>query len=280
MRKIRLRLRRFSENVVVGRFRSREKSLFGFDCEGVRQLRPGDSPISSSFDLLRSVLRRRYFLRVKRADRAARMLIALDNTPSMAVALGGATPRSVEFAIAEELVEGFAGDGGNEIGFVLWSREIEEYVVPISGVQRIRERLAELSRCPAVSVPTRPEKLFEYALNLQRNPAIIFAFSDWRDAGDFTLSLKRCLAADIDIVPVVIFTNRKDSMPRFLGDALFKSAETGRCKGFSGMTTDLAALEIFRSCALPVIEIDASAPETAWEDSFDEYFDFREKERR
>lgn len=278
MKRVRLRLKRLSENAAVGRFPSRKKSLAGSDFEGVRPLRPGDAPTFSSFDILHSILYRRYFLRVRKAERTMSMLIALDNTPSMAVAFGDATPRSVEFALAREMVEGFA-DGGNEVGFVLWSHTVDEFVLPVSGVNRIQDRLADLSQRLPGAPPTLPEKVFDHMLGLQKKPAITFVFSDWRDAGDFGDSLKRCLVSDLDIVPVVITGSRR---PRrgFLGDALFQSAETGLCEGFSGMMPRIAAIEIFRSLSLPVINIDVSAPETSWEDAFEKYFDSRDKERR
>lgn len=279
MNKLRLRLRNLSENITFGRFRSKKKSLVGFDLEEVRQFRPGDSPTSSSFDTLHSALYRRYFLRVKRADRTAQVLLALDHSPSMYAAFDKNTPRSVALKICEELTEGLA-DGGDEIGFIIWSSDVEEHWNPLSGARRARERLTEFAARPVGKVPTRPGKLFEYLAKIPKRPSITFVLSDWCDAGDFKEALKQCLAANLDIVPIVVYTGRGRKTPRFIGDMLCESVESGRIKVFTGIQSKIHAVEIFESLALPIIKIEASSSEEEWDRAFDDYFELRAKERR
>ena len=281
MKRVRLRLKGLAETSTAGRFSSRETHLVGFDLEEVRPLRTGDHPASSSFDPLKSVLYKRYFLRIKRSERASRILFALDYTPSMWTSPGDTTKSSAMLAIVGELTEGFA-EGANELGFVRWSSAVDEYLAPVVGGVRSRERLAELSQS-APSPPltkTKPEKLFEYLLTIPRKPSIVFVFSDWYDTGDFGEALKKCLAGGLDIVPVILIDERERSSPRFLGNILLRSSESGEQCFAAGPSRPSSAEDTFRSLGLPFISVDIASGEDQWDRAFDEFFALREKERR
>ncbi|MDP3793215.1 MAG: hypothetical protein Q8R07_00485, partial [Candidatus Uhrbacteria bacterium] len=179
-----MKLKELSESLALGRFTSREKSLAGFEPEEVRRLQPGDSPTSSSFDALRSILYKRYFLRVKRAEKSARALICLDNSSSMRAGFGKITKREFMLAIVEEVIEGLT-EAAAEVGFIIWSCEIEDELLPLSGVFRARERLTMLGERNIKHCLTRPAALFEYLLRVKDRPSIVFVFSDWHDTGEF-----------------------------------------------------------------------------------------------
>lgn len=279
MRRLRLRLKNFSENFSPGRFRSKERSLVGFDLEEVRRLQAGDRPTSSSFDPLHSIVFKRYFLRIRRADRTARVLLAIDNTPSMRVGSSALTKRSFTLHLIEEMSEGLA-EGSNEVGFLVWSRAVEEYLPPLSSVHRSRERLVMLDERASGGSPTEPAKLFEYLLRLPRRPSIVFVFSDWKDTTDFGEELKRCMSEKLDIVPVVICDSAEENMPWFLGNALFQSAESSEVSVLTGINGEVLALETFRALALPFVTLDVNAGEEETDKAFDEYFELRERERR
>ncbi len=281
MKRVRLRLKKLSETSTVGRFSSRETHLVGFDFEEVRPLRTGDHPASSSFDPLKSVLYKRYFLRIKRSERAARILFALDYTLSMWTSPGDPTKGSVMQYIVGELSEGFA-EGANELGFVRWSSAVDEYMSPVVGGVRARERLAELSQSAPSPPPTKtkPEKLFEYLLTIPRKSSIVFVFSDWYDTGDFGEALKKCLAERFDIVPVILTDERETNSPRFLGNILLQSSESGEQCFAAGPSRVSSREATFRSLGLAFITIDIASGEDEWDRVFDEFFALREKERR
>ena len=281
MKRVRLRLKKFSETPTAGRFSSRETHLVGFDLEEVRPFRVGDHPASSSFDPLKSVLYKRHFLRIKRSERSARILFALDYTPSMRASPGNSTKSSVMQYIVGELTEGFA-EGANEIGFLVWSSGADEYLEPVSGSVKARERLAVLSmRTPSPPpTETRPEKLFEYLLAIPRKPSIVFVFSDWYDTGDFSEALKKCLAGGLDIVPVILIDERETSSPRFLGNILLQSSESGEQCFAAGPARASSAENTFRSLGLPFIGVDIASQEDDWDKAFDDFFALREQERR
>ncbi|MBI2639454.1 MAG: hypothetical protein HYW90_00985 [Candidatus Sungbacteria bacterium] len=279
MKRTRLRLKRFAETSVTGRFPSNQKELVGFDLEEVRRLQPGDHPASSSFDPLRSALYKRFFLRVKRAERTLRILFALDWTPSMEASLGDETRRLAMLAIVSELAEGFS-EGANEVGFLLWSSKVDSYLPPLSGSVRARKRLADLSILPAAVPPTRPAKLFEYLRTMGRKPQITFVFSDWYDTGDFKEELRRCLISGLDIVPVVVADAREGRLPWFFGDILLYSSESGERCFVSGSANGNEIEGVFRSLNLPFIAVSASASREDWDEAFEEFFAARERERR
>lgn len=278
MRRTRLRLKKFAETSVTGRFPSNKKELVGFDLEEVRRLQPGDHPASSSFDPLRSALYKRFFLRVKRAERTARVLFALDWTLSMEASLGDQTRRSAVLAIVSELTEGFV-EGANEVGFLLWSSKVDSYLPPLSGGVRARKRLADLSALPSADSLTRPAKLFEHLRTMGRKPQITFVFSDWYDTGDFKEELRQCLVSGLDIVPVVISDSREEKLPWFLGNILLCSPESGERCFASGSGNGNGVESIFHSLSLPFISVDVSSRE-GWDGAFEEFFAARERERR
>ncbi len=272
--RLRLKLKELSESLALGRFTSREKSLAGFEPEEVRRLQPGDSPTSSSFDALRSILYKRYFLRVKRAEKSARALICLDNSSSMRAGFGKITKREFMFAVVEEVIEGLT-EAAAEVGFIIWSCEIEDELPPLSGVFRARERLTMLGERNIKHCLTRPAALFEYLLRVKDRPSIVFVFSDWHDTGEFSQALKKCLAAKLDIVPVVISDIFNRGTPRFLGDALFKSAESKAVKALERISGRCEGLKIFSSLKLPFIDISPDTEAGEWRENFIEFFENR-----
>lgn len=276
--RLRLKLKELSESLALGRFTSREKSLAGFEPEEVRRLQSGDSPASSSFDALRSILYKRYFLRVKRAEKSVRALICLDNSPSMRAGFGKITKREFMFTVAGEVVEGLT-EAAAEVGFIVWSCEIENESPPLSGVFRARERLAVIGEKNVKHGLTRPAALFNYLLKIKDRPSIIFIFSDWHDTGEFSEALKKCLAAKLDIVPVVISDIFNRGTPRFLGDALFKSAENKAAKALERISPEAEGAKIFSSLKLPSIVISPDMEDNRWREHFIEFFENRERER-
>lgn len=277
--RLRLKLKELSESLALGRFTSKEKSLAGFEPEEVRRLEPGDSPSSSSFDALKSILYKRYFLRVKRAEKSVRALICLDTSPSMRVGFGQITKREFMLAVAGEVVEGFT-EAAAEVGFIAWSSEIEDELPPLSGVFRARERLTMLSEKNAKRCLTRPAALFNHLLKVKDRPSIVFVFSDWHDTGEFGEALKKCLAAKLDIVPIVISDTFSRGTPRFLGDMIFKSAESKTAKVLERISPEEAeGVKIFSLMKLPFIAISPDAEDGEWRDNFIEFFENRIRER-
>lgn len=276
--RLRLKLKELSESLALGRFTSREKSLAGFEPEEVRRLQSGDSPTSSSFDALRSILHKRYFLRIKRAEKSVRALICLDNSSSMQSGFGEITKREFMFAVAGEIVEGLT-EAVAEVGFIVWSCEIEDELPPLSGVFRARERLSLLCEKNVEHRLTRPAALFERLLIVKDRPSIVFIFSDWHDTGEFSEALQKCLAAKLDIVPVVISDTFNRGTPRFLGDAIFKSAENKTAKALERISGRAEGVKIFPLLKLPSVAISPDTENGEWRDNFIEFFENRERER-
>lgn len=279
MKRTRLRIKNLSDTSAIGRFSSKDRELVGFDLEEVRRLQPGDRPASSSFDLLKSALYKRNFVRVKRAERIARIIFALDFTPSTNVSVSEVTRRSVMLNIVSELSEGFAEEA-NEVGFIVWSSAVDENLAPLSGQLRARVRIAGLSLRPTSCPPTRPGILFKHFLTIPKKPQIIFVFSDWYDTGDFREDLRQCFVSGFDIVPVVLTDSREKQMPRFLGDINIRSSESEEQCFAAGLCGVSGVEAVFLSLSLPFISIDISSPEEDWDKAFDEFFGLRERERR
>ena len=277
--RLRLKLKELSESLHYGKFTSREKSLTGFDPEEVRPLKSGDSPASSSFDLLRSALYKKYFLRVKLAEKSVRVLLCLDSSPSMRAAFEHLSKYDFTITVCEEIVEGLT-EGLAEIGFVVWSQDIEDVFPPLGGESRARERLVNIREADKKHSSTNPSSLFEYLLLANLRPSLVFVFSDWHDSEDFNDALSRCLAAKIDIIPVVVRDTFNSGTPRFLGDVNFMSSESKSIKSFGEISGEAYGTKTFLFLGLPFIEISSNQPDEEWRKGFVKFFEYRENERR
>lgn len=227
-RKIKVTLRRLVSNLFSGDHASNRKGIRGPEMIEVRKYYPGDDPRGVDFKISAKKPTKELFLRLKRQERAGRLIFLIDRSKSGEF---GSTQSKEELQAL--LVDALAFAGAHEgcqIAFISFTDKLEDlHWPPQFGIDRACERAETLFK----RKPKGRLTDLNIGLNfLNYHPvscSLVFLVSDFLTPFNYAQSLK-LVAFKHDFVPLIIRDRMEENLPKLRGFVSLEDLETGQMK--------------------------------------------------
>lgn len=232
IRKIQIETNRLAAELLVGAYRSAFRGQ-GIEFEEVREYQTGDDVRSIDWNV--SARMARPYIKNFREERELTILLMVDVSASSRFGSQGHSKKELIAEIAAALAFSAIKNNDN-IGLILFSSEVEEYLLPKKGLRHVLRVIRELLLFEPKHKGTNIAKALSFLGNVQRRSAICFLISDFiSESYSHEMIL---LAQKHDLISVCITDPLELALPN-MNLAEFVDLESGKF-----ITTDTSNQEI------------------------------------
>lgn len=226
VRRVELRASKLASDLMTGAYMSQFKGR-GMDFEELREYVPGDDVRTIDWNVTARL--RRPFVKLHREERELGVVLVLDVSGSGDFGSGGVSKREFAAEIAGTLAFS-ALRGGDKVGLLLFSNEVELYVPPKKGrrhlLRVIRDALCFRPRGRGTDV----QGALTFLNHVLKRRSVVFLVSDFLQSGG---AARRDIFTEIgqtnarhDLVCLHVVDERERVLPR-AGVLVVEDAETG-----------------------------------------------------
>jgi len=216
-----IRTRYFVESMLAGGYQSAFKG-HGLNFSDIRPYQVGDDVRFIDWKVTAKT-GGTPFVKVFQEERELTVMLLVDISGSQDFGSGVATKRDVAIELAAAL--GFSAiKNQDNVGLILFSDRIEQYVPPKKGKTHVLRMIRDLFVAKPVGKKTDIAAALAYLLRVQKKKTIVFVISDFIDDG--YERLLRIAAQRHDVVPIVLSDPHELVLPR-VGVMAVEDAESG-----------------------------------------------------
>ncbi len=273
-RRIRLYLQRLIGNLFNGIFSSYLNAPHGLELDELRQYQPGDD--FRSIDWKTTARTGRLHVRVKLVDKRVTIFFLVDKSRSGKFGSFINTKEDVQLAILSIIVYA-ASETGNEIGFVTFTHNIENYIKPKAGKKEALKNIKNVLLETPSSDYTDLNCAFRFLNEKASSPALIFILSDFLAPYNYEQSLKT-LSYLHEVIPIIISDRAETNLPNTRGFFTARDIETGITRLLDISTTlekPKHYLTLFRKLNIDYLTLSTEENEEIWIKKISEFFEKR-----
>ncbi len=223
VRHIRIHSRKPVVSMLAGEYRSRFKGA-GIEFEDVREYQHGDDVRTIAWNV--SARTGRTHVKLFSEERELTLYFLIDVSGSGD--FGTAEMSKQELAARVFALLAFAASSNNDnVGLVLFSEHVEQYVKPRKGARHVIHMIEQILACIPESAGTDIAEALRFLSRTHAGRAVVFLFSDFIDR-DYKDALRE-VARQHDLVCVALIDEREQSLPD-RGLLELVDAETGRTR--------------------------------------------------
>lgn len=228
VRQVEIRTRRAVTDTLVGNYHSVFRGQ-GIDFEEMREYSPGDDVRTINWNITARM--DRPFVKIFREERELTMLLAVDVSASGGFGSVEKSKREVAAELAAILAFS-AMRGGDKVGLLLFTDEIESYIAPRKGMQHILRVVREILFHQPKGKGTNRAAALDYVNHILPRRSMVFFISDYaserpinEDAPE--ARMLAVTAARHDVVAADLSDPRDIALPD-VGAMMLEDPETGK----------------------------------------------------
>lgn len=221
LRLIELYAKKIARGLLLGGNRSTSKGQ-GFDFDQIREYQEGDDV--RSIDWNSSARMNKVLVKQFREEKTRTVLLALDISTSTHYG-SGSISKAESAATMAGVIASVSSLYNDQVGLLLFSDTIEQYVPPAQGKKALRHILESIFSYQAKSKKTNIACALEHLQQVARKDSMIFLISDFI-AGDFHKPLRQ-LAVRHDVIAICTIDQFEEQMVP-CGFLNVRDSESGR----------------------------------------------------
>lgn len=276
---VKIYLRRLVSNLFSGDYLSNQRAARGPEPMVLREFRPGDD--TKAIDLKVSAKKGKLFVRLKRAERAGRLIFLIDRSKS-----GEFGTCEAKLELQALLVDVLAYAGAHEgcqTAFISFTDQLESiYWPPQFGIEKACEKAKEIfTRIPKGTLTDLNVGLRFLTFN-PVSCSLVFLVSDFLSPLNYTKALS-IVALKHDLVPLIIKDRMEEELPKLRGFVSLEDIETGQDKYLNLRKESPKGdqyLGLFRKLNLDWLECYTQETSEELEHKLREFFEARRRRRK
>lgn len=223
IRRIQFQSNQLARDLLAGAYHSTFKGR-GLEFEDVREYQPGDE--IRTIDWHVTARMRHPYVKTFREERELTVFLVVDLSASMQ--FGSHTQRKRDLIAEIGAALAFSALKNNDkVGLILFTDQIEKYLVPKKGVRHVLRVIRDLLAFEPVSRGTNLNAALSFLGNVQRRSSICFLISDFM--ADINLKKLAVTARQHDLISITVTDPYEQQFPS-LGIAHLTDLESGKTR--------------------------------------------------